>query len=612
MIQYIVKETEQFTRLLDRSKLWWYSIKKEEKFSLMEKHEKKVIFTIVVISILFLLLIVFMGIKTHNDLDEVVKQEFNKQQLLLVKQFSTGVEEFLNEKVELTESIARNHANDSPEEFQALFIDIYEGSTGYYALEYINASGVVVAGYPEENVPIGYNLYENNREYPIEHARDTRDAYCTNPVDLFEGGLGSFIWVPIFDGEEHKGTILGIIRISTLVEKYLEHNDSFCYVYLVDRNTQVLYDGSGQYTAGDNYFDMLNESNPEWMHIIEEQLNGAEGTAEFTLNGKYNTSENQMIAFSPIEWRRRLWSVAIVCPSEKVEEIVNPILVKHTLLVLFSASITLLGGFSLILLLTSWNRSLKLEVHNKTYELKQSNEFLEKANQKLKELDGLKSDFVSMVSHELKMPLTAIKTSTELLKDADENELIDKDELIEKILRNVDRQTRMVNDLLNLSRIESGMMNFNKEEVDLHEVISTSIETIEKTAYDLGIGIYTSVPEHLPGITGNKDALVSVFVNLLNNSLKFTPWGGRIDIDIVELDQYIQATVKDNGIGLGTDDIGKIFEKFYRVGNDIYNDTIGTGLGLAIAKGIVEGHGGSIEVESKEGKGITFTFTVKK
>jgi len=578
----------------------------------MEKHEKKVIFAIAVISILFLLLIIIMGVKTHNDVCEVAKQEFSKQQLLLAKQFSTGVEEFLNEKVELTESIARNHANDSPEEFQALFIDIYEGSTGYYALEYINASGMVVAGYPEENVPIGYNLYENNREYPIEHARDTRDTYCTNPVGLFEGGLGSFIWVPIFDGEEHKGTILGIIRISTLIEKYLEPYDSSGYVYLVDRNTQVLYDGSGQYNAGDYYFDILNESNPEWMHIMKEQLNGSKGTAEFTLNGKNNTSENKMVAFSPIEWRRRLWSVAVVSPVTEVEEIIHPALVKHTVLVLFSASITLLGGFSLILLLTSWNRSLKIEVHNKTYELKQSNEFLEKANQKLEELDGLKSDFVSMVSHELKMPLAAIKTSTELLKDADGSELIDKDELIERIMRNVDRQTRMVNDLLDLSQIESDMMNFKKEEVDLHEVISTSIETVEKTAYDLGIGIYTSVPEHLPGITGNKDALVSVFVNLLNNSLKFTPWGGRIDIDIVELDQYIQATVKDNGIGLGTDDIEKIFEKFYRVGNDIYNDTNGTGLGIAIAKGIVEGHGGSIEVESKEGKGITFTFTVKK
>ena len=578
----------------------------------MEKHEKKVIFAIAVISVLFLLLIIFMGIKTHNDVCEVAKQEFSKQQLLLAEQFSTGVEEFLNEKVELTESIARNHANASPEEFQALFIDIYEGSTGYYALEYINASGVVVAGYPVENVPIGYNLYENNREYPIEHARDTRDTYCTNPVGLFEDGLGSFIWIPIFDGEEHKGTILGIIRVSTLVEKYLEPYDSSGYVYLVDRNTQVLYDGSGQYTAGDNYFDMLNESNPEWMHIMEEQLNGSQGTAEFTLNGKNNTSENKMIAFSPIEWRRRLWSVAVVSPATEVEDIIQPALLKNTVLVLFSASIALLGGFSLILLLTSWNRSLKLEVHNKTYELKQSNEFLEKANQKLKELDGLKSDFVSMVSHELKMPISVIKTSTELLKDADENELIDKDELIEKILRNVDRQTRMVNDLLDLSRIESGMMNFKKEEVDLHEVISTSIETVEKTAYDLGIGIYTSIPEHLPGITGNKDALVSVFVNLLNNSLKFTPWGGRIDIDIVELDQYIQATVKDNGIGLGTDDIEKIFEKFYRVGNDIYNNTNGTGLGLTIAKGIVEGHGGTIEVESKEGKGITFTFTIKK
>ena len=587
-------------------------IKKEENFSLMEKHEKKLIFAIAVISILFLLLIIIMGIKTHNDVGEVAKQEFSKQELLLAEQFSTGVEEFLHEKVELTESLARNHANASPEEFQASFIDIYEGSIGYYALEYINASGVVVAGYPEENIPIGYNLYENNREYPIEHARDIRNTYCTNPVGLFEGGLGSFIWVPIFDGEEHKGTILGIIRISTLVEKYLEAYDSSSYVYLVDRNGQVLHDGSGQYTVGDNYFNMLNGSNPKWMHIMEEQLNGSEGTAEFTLNRKNNTSENKMVAFSPIEWQRRLWSVAVVSPATEVEEITHPALLKHTVLVLFSASITLLGGFSLILLLTSWNRSLKVEVDNKTYELKQSNEFLEKANQKLKELDKLKSDFVSMVSHELKIPLIAIKTSTERLKYVDEGEMIDKDESIEKILRNVDRQTRMVNDLLDLSQIESGMMNFKKEVVELHEVISTSIENVDKTAYDLGIGIYTSIPEHLPGINGNKDALVSVFVNLLDNSLKFIPWGGRIDIDIVELDQYIQATVKDNGIGLGTDDIEKIFDKFYTIGKDIYNDTNVTSLGLAIAKGIVEGHGGTIKVESKEGKGITFTFTVKK
>jgi signal transduction histidine kinase len=578
----------------------------------MEKHKKKVIFAIAVISILFLLLIIIMGIKTHNDVCEVAEQEFSRQKLLLAKQFSTGIEEFLKEKTELTESIARNHPNASPEEFQTSLIDIYQGSTGYYALEYINVSGVVVAGYPKENVPIGYNLYENNREYPIEHARDTRDTYCTNPVGLFEGGLGSFIWVPIFDGEEHKGTILGIIRISTLVEKYLEPYNSSSYVYLVDRNGQVLYDGSGQYNTGDNYFDILNESNHEWLHIMEEQLNGSEGTAEFTLNGKNNISENKMIAFSPIEWRRRLMSVAVVSPHTEIEKIIHPALLKNTVLVLFSASITLLGGFSLILLLNSWNRSLKLEVENKTYELKQSNEFLEKANQKLKELDELKSDFVSMVSHELKMPLIAVKNLTELLKDVDEDEFIDKDELIEKILQNVNRQTRIVNDLLDLSRIESGMMNFREEKLDLHEVISTSIETVEKTAYDLGIGIYTSIPEHLPGITGNKDALVSVFVNLLNNSMKFTPWGGRIDIDIVELDQYIQATVRDNGIGLSTDDIEKIFNRFYRVSNDIYNNTNGTGLGLAIAKRIVEGHGGTIEAESKEGKGITFTFTVKK
>ncbi|MCL7415292.1 MAG: sensor histidine kinase [ANME-2 cluster archaeon] len=553
-----------------------------------------------------------MGINTYYKVDKIVEEQYNKQQLLIAKQISSGVEEFLDEKVNLVESIAVHESNATPDEYQKLFKDIYEGSEGFYALEFINTTGIVVTGYPHEIVPVGYNLYENDQIWPIEHAKET-GTYCTNPMELFEGGLGSFIWVPVYEGTEYKGTILGIIRMSTLTEKYLEISDFDGCIYMLDRQGQIIFESSDCFVGSENSLDALNGSNQEQLlQIIHQQLNGSEGTGNYVRYNEDGKAEEMMVAYTPIHWNRRLWTVAVASPVSRITTILHYTMLQHLILVSISGGITLLGGISIIFLLFRWNKSLECEVERKTNELKKTNESLEIANMKLKELDTMKSDFISMASHELKTPLTAIKISAESLMTEDEHEQTGSFELLEKIIRNVDRQTRLVNELMDITKIELGMIDFGKERVDMYEVIETAVETVEKIAYDHGIAIKVSTPASLSEITGNKDALMTVFVNLINNAIKFTSWGGRIEIDIVEHDENLEVTVKDNGIGIPQDDLEHIFEKFYKLGGEVFQGERSTGLGLAIVKTIVEGHQGVIRAESKEGVGTCFIFTLGK
>ncbi|MDW7774745.1 MAG: sensor histidine kinase [Methanosarcinales archaeon] len=591
------------------------------KYDLFYKSDKKVLFLIATVSIILLLFIVFFGVNTHIKVDEIVTSQYNEQQLLLARQISTGIMEFLDEKVNLVESLGKNEPGATPDEYQRLFKDIYEGSQGFYAIEFINSTGIVVTGYPEENVPIGYDLYENNQQWPIEHAKET-GTYCTNPMQLIEGGLGSFIWVPVFEGLRYKGTILAIIKMSTLSENYLETYNSNGYVYMIDRNGQVLFDGSGYFAQGENSIEILNNSNSQYLHIIYEQVNGSEGTGNYALfsqgpdnavnyshNGK---PEDMIVAYSPIHWNRRLWSVAVVSPKSEVVTLMHSMLFQQAIFVALSAIITLMGGTLIIFLLLRWNKSLEFEVERKTMELNEFNDSLERANSKLKELDKLKSNFVSMVSHELKAPMTAIKTSAELLMIGGDHEQIDSHELISKIIKNVDRQTRTINDLLDIARIESGALDFEKEQVNLRDVIDIAVETIYEIAYDHGIAIKITLPSDLPEITGNANALVTVFVNLINNALKFTPWGGRVEIEVADTHEHVQITVKDNGIGIPQNDLEHIFEKFYKLGREVFEEETGTGLGLAIVKRIIEGHGGKIVVKSREGEGTCFIITLRR
>jgi len=245
--------------------------------------------------------------------------------------------------------------------------------------------------------------------------------------------------------------------------------------------------------------------------------------------------------------------------------------------------------------------------------IRKSSDELREANEKLKTLDKLKSNLVTTVSHELRTPLTSIKANAELLlmKPAlqDEKKL----KLLNVINDESDRLSRLINDLLDLSRIEAGTVQWHTQQVSLNDVIPLSVEAVLPLAQNKGLHLTTTLDGTLPAILGDKDRLVQLVTNLLSNAIKFTPSGGSITVKAHEEQTplpRIVVAVSDTGVGIPPEDITLIFEKFHRASHSMTDETEGTGLGLAIARQIVEHLGGKIWATSTQGSGSTFTFTL--
>jgi len=237
---------------------------------------------------------------------------------------------------------------------------------------------------------------------------------------------------------------------------------------------------------------------------------------------------------------------------------------------------------------------------------------IERANENLKKLDTLKSDFISLVSHELKTPLSAIRTSAEFLESKDIIETDVKKEILNNVIVSVDRLTRLINDILDLSKIEAGKMEFHFEKVNLQEIIKVAFDNFKYIALKNNIAISMEIPEDLSPVFADRDKLIIVLNNLISNALKFTYNGGTILLSAKEQKDDIEFRVKDTGIGIDKDKVSKIFEKFYQVDSSIRRKTGGSGLGLTISSGIIRAHGSEICVESEPGKGSIFYFRLKK
>jgi signal transduction histidine kinase len=239
---------------------------------------------------------------------------------------------------------------------------------------------------------------------------------------------------------------------------------------------------------------------------------------------------------------------------------------------------------------------------------------LEKANEELRRVDQVKSEFVSIASHELRTPLTAIKNSVQLILQGKTGEVNENQrKFLAMADRNITRLTNILNDLLSLSRIESGKIGIKFEELDVSIPIEFTVSSLQAQAQGKSIQLKMEVPEQLPPVYGDREKIEQVLTNLVGNAIKFTPEGGNITVSarVFEKDGYLVAvSVKDSGIGIPEDQLTKVFEKFHQVENSLQRSVSGTGLGLAITKGLIEAHQGTIWAESELGKGSTFTFTL--
>ena len=234
------------------------------------------------------------------------------------------------------------------------------------------------------------------------------------------------------------------------------------------------------------------------------------------------------------------------------------------------------------------------------------------ANEKLKELDQLKSDFVANVSHELNTPLATSKYLLSVIEKGIAGTVTAKQkEYLLLIQNNIGRLTRLIDNLLNLSRIESGRFELRKEKIDLSSIIKEVIESFKVSTEAKKISLKAVVVNRPPNLYADKDRLTQVLVNLIDNAIKFTKEDGRITVSVDLENEFMRVGVFDTGAGILPEDAEKLFVKFQRIPQRMDEKKVkGTGLGLSIAKEIVEAHGGRIWVESEQGAGSKFFFTL--
>ena len=235
--------------------------------------------------------------------------------------------------------------------------------------------------------------------------------------------------------------------------------------------------------------------------------------------------------------------------------------------------------------------------------------------QRLKEIEKMKEDFMSSVTHELRSPMTAVKGYVNLILDGKAGPMSEKQrEYLTIVRNNTARLGRFINDILDLAKIEAGMMEIKPEPMSVREVANEILTLLKAISDQKNIKLIVDIPESIPQIMADRDRIGQIITNLVGNSLKFTPDGGSVTVKGVEEGEFLKMAIIDTGIGIPKEYIGKIFNKFEQVSEhkQKVKTAKGTGLGLAIARGLIIGHGGKIWIESEVDKGTTFFFTLNK
>jgi two-component system phosphate regulon sensor histidine kinase PhoR len=226
------------------------------------------------------------------------------------------------------------------------------------------------------------------------------------------------------------------------------------------------------------------------------------------------------------------------------------------------------------------------------------------------EIAQAKNEFVSIVAHELRTPMTSIKGYTDLILQGAVGEVADGQRHFLQIVRsNVERLSDLVSDLLDTSRIEAGKISLNPEPIQMSQIVHEVCEGIEETVRERGLTLEIDEAPSIPTIYADRNRVIQILVNLLSNAYRYTP-SGHITVSVRSTGDAVLTQVIDTGIGIAPEDQERVFEAFYRADHDIVTKQPGTGLGLSIVKSLVEMHGGKLQLQSALGKGSTFSFTL--
>ncbi|MFC1613731.1 ATP-binding protein [Gemmatimonadota bacterium] len=259
----------------------------------------------------------------------------------------------------------------------------------------------------------------------------------------------------------------------------------------------------------------------------------------------------------------------------------------------------------------AWNRELEGRVTERTRELEAKHCELEEAYEELKTLDKAKDDFLSLVSHELRTPLSAILLYSEMLLDGVADDEESRVEFLSTIVENCKRLTRLINDVLDLSKIEAGRMPFKLEELNFKDLVADTLNSIRPKIESKGLNFDFTNIDGKCHLWGDRDKVIQVLTNIISNAAKFSNDKGSITVSLTDNGKMGKVAIGDTGKGIKKEDIPKMFDRFSQL-ESIDHHSEGTGLGMPISKSIIEKFGGEIWIESEPGQGTTVFFTLPK
>lgn len=237
---------------------------------------------------------------------------------------------------------------------------------------------------------------------------------------------------------------------------------------------------------------------------------------------------------------------------------------------------------------------------------------LTEANERLVAMDKAKSEFISIAAHQLRTPLSGVKWTLKMMIDEDIGKLTEEQKtFLQRGYQTNERMIHLVNDLLNVARIEEGRLVYGQEEFQMQDLIIETLEVFQGNIREKQLNLEFKKPkEKLPKIKADLEKIRLVLQNLIDNAIRYTPLGGKIQIRFEQKNNKLKVSITDNGAGIPKEQQSRLFSKFFRGSNVIKMDTEGTGLGLYITKNIIEAHNGQIGFESEENQGSCFWFTL--
>jgi signal transduction histidine kinase len=250
-------------------------------------------------------------------------------------------------------------------------------------------------------------------------------------------------------------------------------------------------------------------------------------------------------------------------------------------------------------------------LEQKSQELERATEELRAANARLTDLDRMKDEFVSTVSHELRTPLTSIRSFTEILHDNPQLPAAERERFLGIVIKETERLTRLISQVLDVSRLESGRVEWHESLLDMRQVIEETAASTSQLFKERNVRLERNLPGRVPQVRADLDRIVQVVVNLLSNAVKFIePGRGRVEIALAEEGGFLRVDVRDNGPGVSPEHQELIFDKFRQGGDPLTGKPQGSGLGLYISRRIIEHSGGRLWVSSRPGEGACFSFTL--